>query len=115
MDRTPHETARRIAEDALLRMTAQLEAGRSDALMDHFAMMSRLRRHSWRNVLLIGAQRPDATDVATFHAWHDRGRTLKQGEKGVLIFAADTKAAFSSRQHSVDEFFRAGRGAVRAV
>jgi antirestriction protein ArdC len=45
------------------------------------------RRYSWNNVLLISSQRPDATHVAGLHTWNDLGRTVKKGEKGVMILA----------------------------
>ena len=96
-------------------MAGQLEAGRSEALMDHLAAMGRLRHHSWRNVLLIGAQRPNATDVATIHAWHDRGRSVREGEKGVLIFAADIKSGMPRRHKLGDEPLRTGRAGLHAV
>jgi RNA polymerase sigma factor (sigma-70 family) len=86
MDRNPNETARKLAENALSRLASELEAGRTEALMNYLAAMSRLQRHSWSNVLLISAQRPDATRVAGFHSWHDLGRTIKEGEKGIVIF-----------------------------
>jgi RNA polymerase sigma factor (sigma-70 family) len=87
MDRNPNETVRKMAEEALSRLAAELEAGRSEALTNHLAAMSRFRRYSWSNVLLIEAQRPDATQVAGFHTWTDLGRAVKKGEKGIMIFA----------------------------
>jgi len=87
MDRNPDETARKIAEEALRRLAAELETGRSEALTNYLAVMSRLRTQSWSNVLLIAAQRPDATRVAGFHTWNTLGRAVKKGEKGIVIFA----------------------------
>jgi hypothetical protein len=81
MDRNPNETARRIAEGALNRLIADLTAGRSEALMTALTAMSRFRRYSWQNALLIQAQRPDATEVAGIHTWHDLGRAVKAGRK----------------------------------
>src|SRR5436190_638308 len=49
--------------------------------------MGRFHRYSWGNVLLINSQRPDATRVAGFHTWHDVGRSVKKGEKGIMILA----------------------------
>ena len=81
------EKARRLAEDALSRLSAELEAGRSDALKTYLATMGRFHRYSWNNALLIHAQRPDATHVAGFHRWHELGRFVKKGEKGIMIQA----------------------------
>src|SRR5690348_16166040 len=85
--RPNYETVRKIAEDALSRLSADLRAGRSAGLTNYLAAMSRFRRHSWSNVLLITAQRPEAARVAGIHAWNDIGRSAKQGEKGIMIFA----------------------------
>src|SRR5260370_23981289 len=86
MDRNPNETARRTAERSLSSLAAELETGRSEALTPYLAIMSRFRRQSWTNVLLIAAQRPDAARVAGFHAWNALGRAVKKGEEGILIF-----------------------------
>src|SRR6202142_523551 len=37
--------------------------------------------------MLIASQKPTATHVAGFHAWHKLGRFVKKGEKGILILA----------------------------
>jgi hypothetical protein len=87
MDRNPSEQVRKLAEDALNRLSAELEAGRSEALKTYLTAMGRFHRYSWGNVLLINAQRPSATRVAGFHTWHDLGRAVKKGEKGIMIFA----------------------------
>lgn len=81
------DKARKVAEEALARLAAELEAGKSDQLKGYLTTMSRFRRYSWNNVLLISAQRPGATQVAGLHAWNDLGRTVKKGEKGIMIFA----------------------------
>ena len=49
--------------------------------------MSRFRRYSWGNVLLIASQRPTATHVSGYHMWNQLGRSVKKGEKGIMIFA----------------------------
>jgi hypothetical protein len=81
------DRVRKIAEDALNRLAAELEAGRSDTLKKYLAAMGRFHHYSWGNVLLISSQRPDATHVAGFHRWHDLGRSVKKGEKGIMILA----------------------------
>jgi antirestriction protein ArdC len=79
--------ARNLAEEALEKLAAALEAGRSEALKTYLAAMSRFHRYSWGNVLLIASQRPGATHVAGYHRWHELGRFVKKGEKGITIFA----------------------------
>src|ERR1700693_2463074 len=81
------DKVRQIAEEALNRLSAELEAGKSETLKNYLAAMGRFHRYSWGNVLMINSQRPDATQVAGFHAWHDLGRWVKKGEKGIMIFA----------------------------
>jgi len=49
--------------------------------------MARFRRYSWHNVMLIASQKPNATHIAGFHAWHKLGRFVRKGEKGILILA----------------------------
>src|ERR1700693_515003 len=78
---------RQMAEEALNRLSAELEAGKSETLKNYLAAMGRFHRYSWGNVLLINSQRPDATRVAGFHTWHDLGRSVNKGEKGITIFA----------------------------
>jgi len=87
MEGNPNDRARKTAEEALNRLSAELEAGKSEALKNYLAAMSRFRRYSWNNVLLISAQRPHATQVAGIHTWNDLGRRVKKGEKGIMIFA----------------------------
>ena len=43
--------------------------------------------YSLNNVLLIAAQRPDATAVAGFGAWQALGRQVDKGSKGIAILA----------------------------
>lgn len=86
-----NDRARKTAEEALNRLSAELEAGKSEALKNYLAAMSRFRRYSWNNVLLIASQRPSASHVAGFHAWHDLGRNVKKGEKGIMILAPLTR------------------------
>jgi antirestriction protein ArdC len=87
MEANSTEKTRKIAEEALDRLSSELEAGRSEALKNYLAVMGRFHRYSWGNTLLIASQRPDATHVAGFHAWHQLGRSVKKGEKGIMILA----------------------------
>jgi RNA polymerase sigma factor (sigma-70 family) len=81
------EKVGQIAAEALKRLGEELQAGRSDALKNYLAAMGRFHRYSWGNVLLINEQRPDATRVAGYHAWRELGRSVRRGEKGIMIFA----------------------------
>jgi antirestriction protein ArdC len=81
------EQAKQITSDTVEKLRQALEAGHSEGLKEYLAAMARFRRYSWGNVMLIASQKPNATHVAGFHAWHKLGRFVKKGEKGILILA----------------------------
>jgi antirestriction protein ArdC len=77
--------AKQLAEDALDKLAAALENGKSEGLINYLAVMARFRRYSWNNCLLIALQRPNASHVAGFHTWHKFGRHVRKGAKGIAI------------------------------
>lgn len=81
------EHAKQIARNAIEQLRQALEAGHSERLKDYLAAMARFPRYSWGNIMLIASQKPNATHVAGFQAWHKLGRFVKKGEKGILILA----------------------------
>ena len=98
------EQAKQIASNAIEQLQQALEAGHSERLKDHLAAMARFRRYSWGNVMLIASQKPNATHVAGFHAWHKLGRFVKKDEKGILILAPIIrKKAKNNREAGPDE------------
>jgi hypothetical protein len=74
------EAARRKVDDALRCLADDLKAGKGNSFTAYLAAMSRFRRHSWDNVLLISVQWPNATRVAGHYGWHDLGRAVRAGE-----------------------------------
>ncbi len=91
---TPAERQRREQADAdkvtalHTRLAEQVAALRSGA--DWRAWLQVARRfhaYSFHNILLIGAQRPDATTVAGYRAWQALGRQVDKGERGIGILA----------------------------
>jgi antirestriction protein ArdC len=50
----------------------------------------RFRSYSFNNLLLIFAQRPDATRVAGYQTWRSLGRQVRRGEQGIAILAPCT-------------------------
>jgi hypothetical protein len=46
-----------------------------------------LRRLSFRNQLLVEAQSPGTTSVASYAAWHRAGRQVRKNEKSITILA----------------------------
>jgi antirestriction protein ArdC len=81
------EEAKQLSENALNRLMAALEQGQSAALKQFLAVMSRFRKYSWTNCLLICTQFPAATLVGGFHFWLKLGRHVRKGEKGIAILA----------------------------
>ncbi len=79
------EQAKQTASSAFEQLRQCLEAGHSERLKEYLAAMARSRRYSWHNVMLIASQKPTATYVAGFHAWHKLGRFVKKVEKGIPI------------------------------
>lgn len=53
----------------------------------YLTAMSRFRRYSFYNTMLIHAQRPDASLVAGFNTWKKQNRYVKKGEKAIWILA----------------------------
>jgi len=81
------EQAKQLSEAALHRLMTALEQGQSATLKQYLAVMSRFRRYSWANVLLIHSQYPRATRVGGYHFWLKLGRQVRKGEKGIAILA----------------------------
>jgi hypothetical protein len=59
----------------------------SEAWMRMLAVAARFHDYSPSNILLICAQRPDATRVAGIHTWNALGRRVLKGEHGIAILA----------------------------
>jgi len=74
--------------DALATLTVEVEKLQAESgLADYLKWAARFYTYSPSNVLLIRVQRPDATQVAGYHRWLELGRTVRKGEKGILILA----------------------------
>lgn len=71
---------------------------------------AKFHRYSFRNVLLIAMQRPDATRVAGYNAWKGLGRQVRKGEKGIAILAPMTYRATRENQAGEVEETRVVRG-----
>lgn len=78
------------ARETLAHAVGELQSGDEwAAMLANLARAGRfsLRRLSFRNQLLIMAQAPDATSVATYSAWRKAGRQVRRGEKSIVILA----------------------------
>lgn len=84
---------RQTNKERIKEITAGIEKGiqelfESDRYRNYLTTMSRFHRYSLNNVMLIHAQKPDATLVAGFNKWkHSFGRHVRKGEKGIQILA----------------------------
>jgi len=59
----------------------------SDGWQNYLDFQSRFHCYSYGNVLLIAAQRHEATRVAGFNAWRKLDRPVRKGEKAIWILA----------------------------
>jgi antirestriction protein ArdC len=80
------------SEDKIAALHEQITEGvaalvTSDAWRAMLSTAARFHSYSLGNLLLIAAQRPDATRVAGFRAWQAMGRQVRKGEKGIAILA----------------------------
>jgi antirestriction protein ArdC len=78
----------REAHDRLVAAVEQLVTG-----VDWLSFLDTartFRAYSLNNVLLIFAQRPDATRVAGYQAWRSLGRQVRRGEQGIAILVPCT-------------------------
>jgi antirestriction protein ArdC len=53
----------------------------------YLTAQARFHRYSFRNLLLILQQNPNASRVAGFHDWLKHSRCVRKGEKGIAILA----------------------------
>jgi len=97
------EQAKQLSESALTRLMAALEQGHCAALKQYLAVMSRFRKYSWTNCLLICSQFPAATFVGGFHFWLKLGRHVRKGEKGIAILAPMVGRKRSSDDEELQE------------
>ncbi|NKY38000.1 ArdC-like ssDNA-binding domain-containing protein [Cellulomonas septica] len=80
------------SDDKLLAIHAQLvqaveDLMSSDAWIAMLRVAARFTTYSPSNILLIAAQRPDATQVAGIRTWNALGRRVVKGEHGIAILA----------------------------
>jgi antirestriction protein ArdC len=98
------EQAKQIVSKAIEELSKSLERGHSETLRNYLAAIGRFHRYSLRNVMLIASQKPTASHVAGFQAWHKLGRFVKKGEKGIVILAPIVRRKNeSAKQDESDE------------
>ena len=87
---TPSREDRLDAAHQLL-MTGLAELTTSDAWQRMLTTAARFHSYSIGNILLIAAQRPDATRVAGLRTWNSLGRKVNKGEHGIRIIVPITR------------------------
>ena len=80
-------SVRQVIRSGIQLLAHDIESGHPEVLSECLRAMARFHAYSFGNVLLISTQRPTATQVAGWRGWNELGRRIKQGEKGILIFA----------------------------
>lgn len=90
-DWTPQERAE-ARRNTVEQLHAQLaeQVSKLDSLgawQQWLGLVRSLHSYSFSNTLLIAAQRPDATMVAGFSTWKQRGHWVRKGEKAIKILA----------------------------
>jgi len=81
------KSVRQVVRAGVELLANEIESGNPGVLSECLRAMARFHTYSFGNVLLVATQRPAATQVAGWRAWNEVGRRVKQGEKGILIFA----------------------------
>lgn len=86
------ERARARREQARLQLEAACEELRSSEGWRRFAeARALLRGYSLGNTMLILAQRPDATIVASYRRWLELGRQVRRGETAMRVWAPSNR------------------------
>lgn len=73
-------------------ITEQLEQGvkevfTSDKYIEYLQFMSKFTSYSFNNTMLIFLQKPNASLVAGYKSWQQKGRQVRKGEKAITILA----------------------------
>jgi len=98
------EEAREVASKALQQMSDSLAKGESEVLRTYLAAMGKFHRYSASNILLIIAQRPNATRVAGYQTWRRLHRHVTRGAKGIVIFAPLVRRTVDENECQIKRF-----------
>src|SRR6266700_1234952 len=94
-----------------------IESGHDEAFSAYLETMARFHTYSARNVLLIAAQRPNATRIEGVRSWNELGRFVRPGEKGIFIFAptVGVKAKHENKAEQVSKKPARGKKAAETT
>lgn len=101
---------KKLTAEALETLCQSLEQGKSDQMLQYLDVMARFPKYSFRNLLLILTQKPDAQRVMGYKAWQQLDRFVCKDEKAIRIWApmkirnnGEERGAGDSRQESDGE------------
>lgn len=100
------QEARKTIDQALERLSDELNSGQSETMQAFLAMLGKFHRYSFGNIMLILSQRPDATRVAGYRAWQKLGRQVRKGEKGITIIAPMMLKQDAAEGHDPEKVLR---------
>ena len=116
------QEARIVSEknDKVEQLQADIEQGVADLVegedwQQWLRVASRFPRYSFRNTLLIQAQRPDATVVMGYRAWQALGHQVRKAEKSISILAPCTYKTHRNDDDDRDDEEPAKKGTTRRV
>jgi len=87
-----------------------IESGRNEVFYSYLQTMARFPQYSARNVLLIAAQCPTASNLQGARSWNELGRFVRPGEKGIFIFAPTVGVKNSSQSQAQDAAKKPAKG-----
>src|SRR5579864_9130416 len=103
IENNPTQTSWQLAQASIDSLTQAIQSGRNEALFTYLQTMAKFPTYSARNVLLIAAQRPDATHLEGMRSWNELGRSVRPGEKGIRIFAPTVGIKPESQAQDTDK------------
>jgi len=84
------QKVKELIQEGSERLLEALKQGKSERLERYLAFMAHFHHYSYGNQMLIYMQCPSASRVAGYKTWQKLGCQVRQGEKGIAIFAPMT-------------------------
>ena len=87
-DKDTYMEKKQSERDAAFRLadvTAERAAASPETYATYLNVQARFNRYSVNNALLIAAQMPDATKLATFDEWRESNVQIKSGAKAIML------------------------------
>ena len=82
--------AKKSIDAHIAALAEEMRQGKSERLTRFLGYVSQFHRYSIGNLCLAISQRPGITWMAGLRQWNKLGRTVKPGEKGIMILAPVT-------------------------